>query len=416
MESHSRASYPRTHGIYCHFERIVNQDAWSVHPKEMVTAALAILRGYGVRMPQFNCAMTKVAGLMGATYIMGSQNGGIAPPEVMPLIPPIMTLGIQRIEGNRHIRDLAWFATLTTTTRDVVVADLDEVPTINRRLELQGNESLDKLELPRDDYSAIASEQWRPNRSSASFLLKQGEDSARELANILARYGSNAPAAVEGHAYVNGIWYHKTWKYPKGLVNWLHTRSSLEAIGIADYDALNSPAALAQYIVSAHGGVPTNLTDMVNHTPTGEFLQKLVKAVELAAQNDTIVAPTEELSVPLFTWMASVEPYIANKMVEVIEGIVRISPATEKAAYRYNPKRGMTMTDPLVADAIRYLIYGRIIYCPDNDEIEFIEETLDKYKSYCVPAIDEVVGKKAASYRVDEAALKRIRTLSTVVR
>ncbi|QSZ33554.1 hypothetical protein DSL72_005122 [Monilinia vaccinii-corymbosi] len=219
-EQLSLGSYTDNQQIVLHFTNPIADRDFSIRPRELLVAALAIMRGYAIRLPRHNAALVKLSECMGAAYFMGSAMGGVSAPAVEVVLPPIMTYGIQGMKatcafGNKQPLDmglglaythlplsmglavslgtLGWLASLERGACELRLRHSDHVNNVAESLDFSEHSSLKGIELPKDMHSPIGVSDWRPGYLAGSYFFSRGAGAVKNLATIAARYGSNTP-------------------------------------------------------------------------------------------------------------------------------------------------------------------------------------------------------------------------------
>ncbi|UED37375.1 putative capsid protein P2 [Thelonectria quadrivirus 1] len=194
---------------------------WRLRKRELVVAALALLRGYGVRNEQYYHAATKLGSVIGATYILGDLNGAIAVPAVELHLPSIMTYGIQNLRitnvyGVAAPLDLGlarnfvnvpiligittsllsrmWIASLVVNAGTMDIGSgtnvLDAVKAHKTTTFTHPNTKV----TDRRPMTELAADSWVPGRAAAAYLASADGQGLDELASILAGYDAEAPS------------------------------------------------------------------------------------------------------------------------------------------------------------------------------------------------------------------------------
>nr|BEQ09751.1 MAG: coat protein [Cordyceps militaris quadrivirus 1] len=220
LEELCRRSYSADQHIVLNFSDVEGGEVWKIHPRELATAALTLLRGSGVRKPAMLNACVLLGELVGTTMLTGNGCMGVAPAAYTQQLPPIMCWAIQgfRLMGTSALMDpndmgLAhdlvympnrlgvacdlsaklWLASLEQTDQTFI----DVPPTAGLQMTLETAapskvSALSELALNLTKHSAVGEGQWRPAHAAASYISARNGKDAQPLAAILAEYGSNA--------------------------------------------------------------------------------------------------------------------------------------------------------------------------------------------------------------------------------
>ncbi|QJQ28882.1 structural protein [Botrytis cinerea mycovirus 4] len=305
-ESLSGQSYAPNQRVVIHFSSAKPQQDWQIYPRELATAALALLRGYGIKEMHYNSALVKLSELMAATYFMGSSAGAVSAPAYELVLPPVMTYGIQGLRATdvfgaatpqkagmaidfthlplamglvMTVGRASWLASMTRGKGEMVVEQSDTALSAAARLAIGKNVALTGLKLNPDHMSAVGTDDWRPAHAAASYIYSKGGAAAIELASTIAQCGSNAPQAhaVMRVAYGNDCYENAIPQMTQSLRH--HTRT-------LDLRYLNGTAARAWHVTPQDTPVDQRvvdgLGDVVEMSTMKEATthQKLTTAIE----------------------------------------------------------------------------------------------------------------------------------------
>nr|WUG53726.1 putative capsid protein P1 [Cordyceps militaris quadrivirus 2] len=220
LEDLCHKSYAVDQHIVLNFTDVEGGDVWRIHPRELATAALTLLRGSGVRKPAMLNACVIIGELVGATMLTSDSCMGVAPVAYTQQLPPIMCWAVQgfRLMGTSALMDpndmglahdlvympnrlgvacdLAsklWLASLEQA--DQTFVDVPPAAGLQMTLETAAPSkvsALSELTLNLTKHSAIGEGQWRPAHAAASYIVARNGKDAQPLAAVMAEYGSNA--------------------------------------------------------------------------------------------------------------------------------------------------------------------------------------------------------------------------------
>jgi hypothetical protein len=224
LEELSRRSYSDAQHVTTYFTEVKN-DPWSVTKRTITTAALALLRGYGIRRQHYWSAATKVAEYSASTMHVGWGTGSEAAPVYYPILPTIMTYGIQGLRtmnsfGAADPKELGLGKVLTGSIRQLgllisvgnqswqamlhneqLESDVNAGDTTEDLLKQAGLAKVNSASvsvLKTHQNNRLGEQEWRPTIGAACYTSNRTQNAESEIVKCLVQFGSNVPLKYAG--------------------------------------------------------------------------------------------------------------------------------------------------------------------------------------------------------------------------